>query len=111
MMVQSLGSRQGCVPGPPFGRIIAEWVERETDEENELAISPLVILAERLGMDTSRLRKLRNGKLPWINFNLADKIVCICTDGLGWRSDPELWAIYGTYDFSWLDRKHPLVAA
>lgn len=108
MQVQGLGSRQGCVPGFPFARIITEWVEQNTpEEESELAIAPMVILAELMSMDIDNLRKIKNGKRDWIGFDLADKIVAICTDGLGWRNDPELSTIYQHFNFTYLDFKKP----
>ena len=111
MMVQGFGSRQGCVPGFPFARVINEWVTRNMpEEENEIAVAPMSVLAELMGMDINNLRKIRNGKREWIGFDLADKIVAVCTDGLGWRNDPQLASIYEHFDFGWLDSRKPCAA-
>ena len=73
--------------------------------------SPMVLLAERMGMDIENVRKIKNGKREWIGFDIADRIVVVCTDGLGWRNDPELYAIYRAFDFSWLDLAKPCAVA
>ena len=130
MQVQGLGSRQGCVPGFPFARVIDDWAAREMESiakatgfdvetltqtfnvlKNHPYQHPMTVLAERLSMDIDNLRKLRKGKRPWIGFDLADKIVAVCTDGFGWWNDHELRTIYEHFDFEWLDRKRPCVEA
>jgi DNA-binding Xre family transcriptional regulator len=68
-------------------------------------------LSERMDMDIENVRKIKNGKKDWIGFDIADKIVTVCTDGLGWRNDPELFAIYQSFDFGWLDAKKPCAVA
>jgi len=126
MQFQGTASRKGCVPGLPFTRIMQEWVAKEEiDLARRLNIgvddlrkaqeyarwSPMVLLAERMGMDIENVRKIKNGKREWIGFDIADRIVVVCTDGLGWRNDPELYAIYRAFDFSWLDLAKPCAVA
>ena len=115
MQLQGTGSRKGCVPGGPFARVMLEWLEKESQEIEDdpfdnLCVSPMVRLKESLGMDINNLRKIKNGNREWIGFDIADKIVAVCTDGLGWRNDPELRAIYKAFDFDWLDQKKPCVS-
>lgn len=116
MQLQGTASRQGCVPASPFVRVIEEWLAKETQEIEDdpfdnLGVSPMVRLAELVRMDIDNLRKIRNGKREWIGFDTADKIVTVCTDGLGWRTDSELAAIYQAFDFTWLDRTKPCAKA
>jgi len=112
LQLQGTASRQGCVPGLPFARVMQEWLEKESQEIEDdpfdnLCISPMVRLAELMNMDIHNARKIKNGKREWIGFDIADKIVAVCTDGFGWRNDPELAAIYQSFNFDWLDRVRP----
>ena len=127
MELQGTASRSGCVPGGPFARVLQEWCDRyEQRLAAEMGVSvellreqnygpdsqsPMSRLAEATGIDISNLRKIKDGKREWIGFDIADRIVVVCTDGLGWRNDPELFAIYRAFDFSWLDLAKPCAKA
>jgi hypothetical protein len=103
MEIQEAMARRGCVPGQPFARIIQEWQEREEES--------IFSLAQKLGFsDVEGIRKVGAGKRMYIGFDLADKIVAVCTDGFAWLNDPELRSIYQGFDLSWLDLKKPCAA-
>ena len=105
-------ARAELVPAAPFVRVLQEWLHREsTQADDEFSFAPMRVLADRMEMDISNLSKIKNGRREWIGFDLADKIVCICTDGLGWLNDHELRTIYEGYDLTWLDTKKPTVEA
>ena len=93
-------NNRGLVPAAPFVQLILNW-ETET--------SSIADLAKELGREVEGVRKLRNGKRPWIGFDLADKIVAVCTDGMAWHENPELRELYDGYDLRWLDEHRPTV--
>ncbi len=98
---------RGCVPCSPFTRVLREWVSRQdqfSDRDDAVIFRPLPLLAERTGLNVRTIRHFLAGP-PWISFDSADRIICVCLGGLwGWQQDPELWSIYQSVDFGYLDR-------
>lgn len=101
-------TKGGLVSGGPFGRIVNEWLDRQG---TDTTIPSLSLLAVELGIDVESLRKLKNGRRPWINFDFADKIVVTCLGPFAWWLDAELQEVYQTVDLRGIDRKRPCTKA
>ena len=98
--LQGTASRQGCVPGLPFARVMQEWVAKEEIDlarrlnigvedlrsaQKHAAWSPMVRLAELLGMDIHNARKIKNGKREWIGRHGEFRYLSIETSEVGVR--------------------------
>lgn len=95
--------QRDLVPAEPFAGIAQQWLGRQEESGN-----PLALLADEMRMDKEGLRKIVTGKQPWITFDKAEKLLICC--GGTWDDSAELYAIYEEFDFEWLDAKKPCAA-
>lgn len=118
--VKGARPRAYCVPIEPFIRVMDAWLEREMSmwgksaglEADTDPIHPTV----RLGMliwpgatkDTTarRLFEMRNVQ-KWIDFDVADRILCVLEMNHLWVTDPEFAEIYQTVPLPTLDFVRP----
>ena len=110
--------KNGVVPAAPVGRVINDWAARrwwlddpavDVKKERMVDVGATAIIAVATGIHVDTVRKVRNGKKEWIEFDNADRIVTFI-DPFLWRTDPDLAAIYQGFDFTHLDLARPTSA-
>lgn len=60
----------------------------------ESPLSPLTILSERAGIDTTTLARMLSGKTSSIHWRHADALIAAMGDPMLWYCDPELHELY-----------------
>ncbi len=111
--------KNGWIEAGPIIRVLKKWIaeqdvprghQREPKAFDSI-LGSIAQLAHWTGIKHDTLYGYTAKPHKWMEFDLADKIICHTYGPLMWRSDPELEALYQGFDFTGLDEKVPTTRA
>lgn len=84
------------IPAAPIMRVAQAWLAEEATRLSDGTFEPfsLTVLAERVDVKRDTLEKILAGRMQTIDFDLADRLLCVMHATNLWQKDDELRAHY-----------------
>ena len=107
---------QNMVPAEPIRRLLEEWSAKHPDARRLVGpkgagccLGNTGIMAHLAGVSKSYIKDIRESRVEFLSFDLADRIVTRLSEfgGMGWHDNDELKALYQEFDLEGLDESRP----
>ena len=90
----TIGPRTGYVPNEPIALLLEQWIKEQDDKFDTGSLGPRALLAIGAKVNPRRIYCIINRKSNWIDFNIADRILCYLGRTDYWIYDEQLAKAY-----------------